>query len=267
MNTNYNSILKHATFIKNQKIINQEDTSYKELETDIFLVDSSLEDGVIFSDEYGVLVEKITLHVDNPARLKSLVEKSEQRIHDLGGKYYEIWHKDHNVNDVSHGGIHLPDPYGEPSDLIDTMICELQKNSFDVVDPKYNHNKVSSRKCNKFDLNENHIDSFEGYRLDDSGKRVMVWRYLINLREEPRTTCFCPYGRDDIDLIPKEYSEKLFDLLFEKINKRLQHCVVTTPPANYQKGEFYGIKILVTHVLHSEYGEKDDFLLVVNSLV
>lgn len=75
----------------------------------------------------------------------------------------------------------------------------------------------------------------------------------------------CPHNPEDsIKTVPIEYTPNLLNSFFEYHNRKLPFIIVTTPAR--QKDTIYGIKIPRTHILHGEYGHKNDLLAIVNSL-
>ena len=198
----------------------------------------------------------------------SLIEKVYSQLKRLPNDSYEIWPSSHEAK----LGSHLVDPTGDVTELLAAIEHEIA-----IVKPLLNHNKVSSRKRDKFSLNEMHVDSFEGMRLNKDGKRIKVWRYFMNLGDTPRTTALAILNPLSVDsLIPVEFKNKQLDELKYRPNllddlviaagMELPYLIITTPPKDKEKKRIYGVKICTTHMLHGEYGLKDDFVAFINSL-
>ena len=245
----------------------QEDTTYEKIKSDVYtLTDTCLRNQTpLFISNNTCLVKVLKIGISDTPNLVKKLQAIRNQIHSLRQDMYEIWSAEHNVEDYESGGIHIADKDGDVTSVLDTMKQSLRDAGENVIDTPCDHNKISMRKAPKFDLNETHLDSFEGMRTDTNGDRKKIWRYLINMSEKDRTTAFCPYPLEVHNIIPGKYQPNLFDDLFKAVDLKLTHIVATIPPANFAQGEFYAIKYLATHVLHAEYGEQDDCLAVINS--
>ena len=245
----------------------QENTTYKEISTNVFtLIENEFKNQTpIFIANNVCLVKIIKIKVNDLPLLKEKAPIIKKQITNLERGLYEIWSVNHNVNDYLDGGNHIPDQHGHVTSVLEMLKKAIIESGEEVIDTPVNHNKISMRKKSTFNLNETHLDSFEGMRLDDKGDRKEIWRYLINIGKEDRTTSFCPYPLDIHKLIPTEFSKDLFDKLFKKLNLTLTHVIVNLPAMNLDTGEGYAIKYLATHLLHSEYGDKNDTLAIINS--
>ncbi|MEV6827095.1 hypothetical protein [Amycolatopsis sp. NPDC051102] len=180
-----------------------------------------------------------------------------ERLRGLPHDWYEVFHADHPVN----RGCHFPDPWGEVTKLLLTLEDQVPG----LTKPPANHNKVSSRRVDKFALNEMHIDGFDGMRVTD-GRRTLIWRYFFNLSDgDVRWVAVVPFDPDELDeLVPVERTVDRFEQVYAAVDRRIPILLVPTPPR--VGGQLHALRLPTTHLLHSEYGKAGDLLAIVNSL-
>ncbi len=187
----------------------------------------------------------------------SLLAAVRARLNALPNDWYEIFPSDHNLDDE----FHFPDPWGEPTTLLRQLASALSQ----VMPPPVNHNKVSSRRVDRYMLDEIHIDSFEGMRLT-AERRTLVWRYFVNLGEDVRWIAVVPFNPVVVDsLLAVEYHASYLDPVFSAASWQLPVLLFPTPPRRHKRT--HALKLCTTHLLHSEYGGRGDLLAVINSLV
>lgn len=186
------------------------------------------------------------------------VQAAYERLKALPEGRNEIWPSDHNVNE----GYHIADPWGEPTAVLNALEAQL-----DVIRPPENHNKLASKPYDKFALDELHIDSFVGMERDDEGKKLKIWRTFLNLGDTDRTTLIGIHDPNYVDQLSQEELEHSY---VSKLSKELDHelpaFVLSIPPRDKETGEVFGYEILTTNLLHGEYGHKDDYIAIINSL-
>lgn len=198
----------------------------------------------------------ITRHTVTVPLDPALLETVRGQISALPHEWYEIFPADHNV----HHGFHVPDPCGETTELLTQLASSIPN----VATPPVNHNKISSRRTDKYDLNEIHVDSFEGMRTTE-GRRTKVWRYFLNLSEDVRWTAIVPFSPAVLDsLLPVEYCDNYLDAAYKAAGWHLPLLLIPTPAR--RGSTVHGLKLCPTHFLHAEYGAAGDLLAVVNSL-
>jgi len=211
--------------------------------------------GVCFSLGERRLIETVACECELP---EDLTDKVLTQIENLEGERYELWPADHNLNE----GHHFPDPWGDASFLLATL-----ERSLPIVRPPVNHNKISSRKQARLGCDGFHIDAFKGMQINEEGKRTRIWRYFMNLADQPRTAIVCLHDPELVDRhVPLLLSPGYLTGLIAACEGRLRAVVLETPPRDRRRNLIHGFKILTTHLLHCEYGPKGDLLAVVNSL-
>lgn len=189
---------------------------------------------------------------------EALFDKARDRVQSLKNDWFEIWPADHNVNE----GFHFPDPWGEVTEILKHLEARM-----DTTKPPVNHNKISSRRSNKFGCDELHLDSFEGMRVDAHGHRQRVFRHFLNLGTTPRTTLVAVNDIDFVDRhIGHAYKPDYLDPIISACGQHLPIIKLTLPPRDPETNTIYGYKLLTTHLVHGEYGEKGDLLAIVNSM-
>lgn len=240
-------------FVERQHVDRMDDASLG-FEAPIYAIEPAQQAGEILLDAAGeALATSVAIRASLDPALLGAVRR---RLHELPGDWHEIFPSDHNVN----RGFHFPDPWGEASALLDEL-----ESALDVTRPPVNHNKVSSKKEPRYRLDELHIDSFEGMRTDDNGRRRRVWRYFLNLGNKPRRTALVPLNPRLVDdLVPINHQPEMFDDLLMAAGGILPVALITIPPL--RDDLISGAKICTTHMLHGEYGPADDLLAIVNSL-
>jgi len=185
-------------------------------------------------------------------------DQAYNRLKELPNDWFEIWADNHNVNE----GFHFPDRWGEPTEILEHLSMNL-----DVMPPKVNHNKLSSKQVDKFSCDEMHLDSFEGMRKDDFGRRQRIFRHFLNLGNKPRTTLVAVHDTDLVDrYVGSDYRPDYLNPIIQANRCVLPVLKLTLPPRDPVTKQVFGYKILTTHLVHGEYGERDDFLAIVNSL-
>lgn len=257
LNSTKNAKIANNKFLFQKNDIINEDSSIP-FNINVYQINEQYKkEKIIFSVNNKVFIK--TFKINMPIELDNdLLKRVYNRIKSLPNDWYEIFPVDHNVN----RGFHFPDPWGETTKLLNLLEKEIKP-----VKPKFNHNKVSSKKFDKFNLNNMHIDSFEGMRYNSKGKRLKIWRYFINLGKMERTTFFSPLNPKMLDrLVPIDYNKNLFDSLILEAEREIPCVIIKIPGRDLKNKKIYGIKICTTHLLHSEYGAKDDFLAIINSL-
>lgn len=216
------------------------------------LAEAAQEDQVLLQFDDEVDVSRCSFEVALPPELLGRVRA---RLRDLPGDRYEIFPVDHNVNE----GFHFPDPWGEASELLQRLERVTR-----AVRPPVNHNKVSSRKRDRYDLQELHVDSFEGMRLTN-GRRTKIWRYFINLGEQERLTTVVPFHPIALDnLLSTAYHPGYLDRVLQEAGGNIPVLVLSTP--RRESHRVHALKLCTTHLLHGEYGQRGDFLAIINSL-
>jgi hypothetical protein len=188
----------------------------------------------------------------------NIIEEAYQRLKSLPVGRNEIWPEDHNV----HEGYHIADPWGEATLLLSSLEKEM-----DVLRPPENHNKLASKSFNRFALDELHIDSFVGMERDKDGKKLRIWRTFYNLGNKHRTTIVGVHNPDFVDHFTQEQiSHSYLPTLAKELNFIIPSLLLSIPPRNTETGEIFGFEILTTNLLHGEYGPKDDYIAIINSL-
>jgi hypothetical protein len=242
-------------FVERRTIENAEDVSAP-FDVSIYRLDSYVNDDIprlllSLLGEPQITALRVECDVGD-----DLVAAVRRRIGELPNDWYEIFPADHNVTE----GFHFPDPWGETTELLSRLASLVA-----VTEPPVNHNKVSSKRRDKFGLNELHLDSFEGMRRDENGRRLRIWRYFFNLGENERLTAVVPLNPALVDeLIPLDYKPNLLDELVDAAERDLPVVLVPTPGRVGKS--ISGLKLLTTHMVHGEYGSKGDLLAIVNSL-
>lgn len=176
---------------------------------------------------------------------------------------YEIWHAAH----AETAGIHLPDCWGEPTELLEALHRDLVASGAALTRPAHNHDKLSSKRRDMTALDELHFDGLHGIDSDDHGRRRLVWRYLLNLGTAPRFTAFAPNRPSAAERhVPIAWSATVYDAFFAAANRRLPYVVAEIPGRDVAGGAIYGLRLPTSHVLHGEYGFAGDYLGVLHSL-
>jgi hypothetical protein len=263
--TNGNFVVpNHLTEV--QVVEDHEDTTHSPVEFRIF--DISTEDGLVLASNGVTLIERYTLNVEDPKTLANLVKMSEQALRLLRPDCYEIWGAGHNVNDYESGGFHCADDEDGPVNMLLTSLRdELVAAGHPVTPTPYNHDKVSVKKQPVTRVTGTHVDSFEGMRVGQDGKRLKIYRHFLNMSLNPRYTLLAPLHPDDVSsVVPLEYSESFLDPLFEAVDDRMHMLRVGLRPADYKRGIIQGFKTTTTHLPHAEYGLPGDTLAVIDTL-
>lgn len=250
--------LSYSTIIKfdEKKVPHAEDCSMP-LNLNLFKFADEIKftEQSIYAGEMKI-VQPFSMQVDLPTDCLSHVA---EQIKNLPNDYFELWPRDHNVNN----GFHFPDPWGDA-----TLLLEALEKGLPIVTPSVNHNKISSKRTDKHSLDELHFDSFEGMRLDEAGHRMPIWRYFINLSQQSRTTAVALHTPALAEeKLPIDYEENMLDGIMNEMKGNLDMLILETPGADIAEGKLSGFKILTTHILHGEYGCKGDLLAIVNSLI
>ena len=189
---------------------------------------------------------------------EKLFDRAYNRIKELPNGWFELWHQDHNVDN----GFHFPEPWGEGTELIDHLESLLP-----IESPLVNHNKLSSRQIDKYDCNRLHFDSFEGMRKTESALQLPVYRYFLNLGDSDRLSLIGVHDKDFIDNSMGNYTPNNYlNPFIEACGRNLPMVAIDTPPRNTHNRTIHGYKILTTHLIHGEFGPKDDYLAIINSL-
>ena len=178
---------------------------------------------------------------------------------------YEIWHRDHPVSSDHH----IPDRWGATTRLLDLLRTRVR-----ISPAPRNHDKVSSRREDRFGRNHMHVDSFYGMRTDAQGRRLKLDRYFFNLGTTTRDVLVAPLSPGGLDaLVPKDYVPDAgrevrpwLAPLMDAVAWDIPLVCFRTPPPDLARGIVYGLKIRATHALHGEYGARGDFLAIVNSM-
>lgn len=195
---------------------------------------------------------EVPYHLDD-----STFDKLFQRVKGLPNDWFEIWPSDHNVDH----GFHFADPWGEA-----TQVLEDLSSGLDITPPKVNHNKISSRQKDKYDCNELHLDSFEGMRRNENGGRMPIFRHFLNLDSKPRTTLVAMHDTSLVDqFVGPDYRPDYLDPIISASRSNMPMLKLTLPPRDPVTKKVYGYKLLTTHLIHGEYGPKDDLLAIINS--
>ena len=180
------------------------------------------------------------------------------RLKNLDGDLFELWHRDYPL----HTKTNFPDPWGEATAIIEYLTSQL-----DITSPPFNHNKISSKKHDKFECNELHLDSFEGMRVNERGQRQFVYRYFLNLGNDPRDTVV---AINDIDFtanrVAIDNNPKYLDAILRETQCQLPMLKLNTQPRDPKTRTIHGYKVLTTHLVHGEYGTANDFFAAINSL-
>lgn len=180
-----------------------------------------------------------------------------ERVKGLPNDWFEIWPADHNVDH----GFHFADPWGEATEVLDDLSSGL-----DITAPVVNHNKISSRQRDKYGCNELHLDSFEGMRTDENGGRMQIFRHFLNIDDKPRTTLVAMHDPSLVDqFVGPDYRSDYLDPIITAANGNIPVLKLTLPPRDPITKKVYGYKLLTTHLIHGEYGPKDDLLAIINS--
>lgn len=180
------------------------------------------------------------------------------QIRSLPNNYYELWPSDHNVN----SGSHFPDPWGDATAMLSHLEFFVP-----TVRPPVNHNKISARRQDMNGLNELHVDGFEGMPADAHNLRMPVFRHFYNMGTSWRTTAIALHAPAMVDkFVPNAYTHGYLDKMFDAMGCQLDVAILNIPPRDPSNGLMYGLKILTSHLVHGEYGKKDDMLAIVNSL-
>lgn len=208
--------------------------------------------GIVLAVAGGEVVTRMTIEVTIEPGLLTAVRS---RLNTLPNDCYEIFPSDHNL----HEGSHFPDPWGESTALLGRLADALGR-----VPPPVNHDKVSSRRVDRYALDEIHVDSFEGMRVT-AERRTLVWRYFINLGEDVRWTAVVPFDPVVVDgLLAVEYHANFLDPVYYAASWQVPVLLVPTPPRTHNRT--HALRLCTTHLLHSEYGARGDLLAVINSL-
>lgn len=178
---------------------------------------------------------------------------------------YEIWHRDHPLADPPH----VPDPWGSTSALLERLRASVK-----LVMPPANHEKVSSRREDRFGRNHMHVDSFFGMRTGAGGGRAVFDRYFFNLGSGPRDFLVAAFSPGALAaLLPDEYipdsgqgTTRFLDPLLEAAGWSVPLVCFTTPPPDWPIHRIHGLKVRVTEALHGEFGAKDDLLAVLTAV-
>jgi hypothetical protein len=193
-----------------------------------------------------------------------LVEAVRRDLRRLPEPLYEIWHRDHPMTSPPH----VPDPWGSTSVLLERLRARVP-----LMMPPSNHEKVSSRREDRFGRNHMHVDSFFGMRADETGQRATFDRYFFNLGSTSRDILVAAFAPICVgDLLPDEYVPdsgqgvtRFLDPLLDAAEWSVPLVCFTTPPVDWQNHRFHGVKIRVTHALHGEFGASDDLLAVLTT--
>lgn len=252
--------------VEEQRITEHEDTSVSPLSVRLFDVVSG--DGVLLAANGTPLVERFTIQTPKAEQVRLMTKLSELAIHGLRDDCYEIWGSGHNVHDYDVGGFHIADKQNGPvSWLLRHLQETLVASGHPVTPPPFNHDKVSFKKKPVLDVTGTHVDSFEGMRTDNSGDRLQMWRYFINLSDKPRSTLIAPLDPQDVSkTIPLDWSETYLDPLFTSLGKQMDMLKVTLEPADFSTGALQVFRTTTTHLPHAEYGYPNDTLAVIDSL-
>lgn len=249
-----------------QIVTDQEDTSVSPLTVSIF--DTPFSPGPVLTKQDEVLVEAFVLPIDNAKQFQRQVRLAEYALHHLRADCYEIWSAGHNVNDYNNGGFHIADaPTGPVTTILNRLNTLLVADGRRIAPPPFNHDKISAKKHPVTTANGIHLDSFEGMRTDDEGRRRKIWRYFFNLSTNPRFTLIAPVDPEDMDIVPITYSPTFLDPLFDGLDRHVDMLKVELPGADYSAGTLHGFKTTTTHLPHAEYGPVGDTLAVIDSLV
>ncbi len=186
-----------------------------------------------------------------------LFDRAFDRVKKLENDQFEIWPANHNV----HEGYHFADPWGEVTEILTDLSSGL-----DITAPLVDHNKISSRQVDKYGCNELHLDSFEGMRKDEGENRQRIFRHFLNLGDTPRTTLVALHDTNLVDrCVGPDYRPDYLDPIINTARAELPVLKLTLPPRDPESKMVYGYKLLTTHLVHGEFGPKDDLLAIVNS--
>lgn len=259
-----NAYISANSFLEKKIIVNNGNISTIPIQATIYRIAHNYENqSAILEINSEVLVSSVVVPNDLN---HNLAHELRMRINQLPHGEYELW----SQNNKSKLGNYSIDIWGETTKLLTYFEEQVQ-----VKKPMYDFNKITSKKIDSFNMDDLHLDSFEGMRLDQNGNRIKVWRYFFNLGNKGRPTVFCPLNPVSVDLlIPVEFKDKeideleyrsdLLDDLILSAGKSLPYCIIYIPPSD--KSRIYGIKMCTTHMLHTEYGPKNDLIAIVNSL-
>jgi hypothetical protein len=242
------------------------DTTHSPIQVNVFDLTDPFPEGPIFTSNGVDMLTGITIVMPRIHQFDRRVRRVERQIKSMRDDCYEIWPASHNVNDYGRGGFHLADNVGTATTLLNDITWAIRDSGFVVVDPPYDHNKISMKKKSDTALDGFHLDSFEGMRVDDNGSRRKIWRYFINLCYKPRPTVVIPLRPEASSVVPLVYHEDLLDPLFTILDDKILALRVVIPPRDSRTGRFFGFRMLTTHLLHAEYGQPDDTLAIVNTL-
>lgn len=240
------------TYIETRTMERVEDAS-KPVTARIYRVESAGTEICVLTLRGSPVVTRTTIDITLQTETFKVVQ---DQITGLPHDWHEIFPSDHNIDD----GFHFPDPWGDASALLTRLAQKISG----LVSPPVNHNKISSRRIDKYALDEIHIDSFEGMRVTND-RRTLVWRYFLNLGHELRWTAIVPFDPTVVDdLLSVNYHENYLDPVYAAADWTIPILIVPTP--GRQRGRIHALRLCTTHLLHSEYGDRGDLLAVINSL-